>query len=76
MQTEATLSTIVTQPEATAHVKISRVGPLERCRHFIEATDWDENLLRREKWIDRICLGIAVLSALYFVPALLSIHLK
>jgi len=45
---------------------------LRRFQHFIESTDWEERYLCHNL-IDRISLGIIVISLLYFVPALGSI---
>jgi hypothetical protein len=77
MQTEAkAIPVMARHPEAGTCVKIIRPSVLGRFRHFITSTNWDENILRREKWIDRICLDLVVLSVLYFVPVLLSTLLK
>jgi hypothetical protein len=77
MQTEAKAITVMAiHPEVGTCMKIIRPSVLERFRHFITSTDWDSDLLHREKWIDRICLGLVVLSALYFVPVLVSSLLK
>ena len=77
MQTEAkAIPVMATHPKVKTCVKIIRPRVLKRFQHFITLTDWDEDLLRREKWIDRICLGLLVLSVLYFVPVLLSTLLK
>jgi hypothetical protein len=45
---------------------------LRRFQHFIESTDWEERYLCHNL-IDKISLGIIVISLLYFVPALGSI---
>jgi hypothetical protein len=45
---------------------------LQRFQHFIESTDWEERYLCHNR-IDKVCLGIIVISLLYFVPILGSI---
>jgi hypothetical protein len=49
---------------------------LRRHRSFIESTDWDEKILNQEKWIDGLCLGLIILSLLYFTPVLIFTLLK
>jgi hypothetical protein len=39
-------------------------------RDFIERTNWDEVLLRREKWFDTLCVVCIIFSVLYFIPVL------
>lgn len=39
------------------------------CR-FIEESDWDE-VLTREEWGSRICLGVMVVTFFYFTPPVL-----
>jgi hypothetical protein len=48
---------------------------LKRFQHFIESTDWEERYLCHNL-IDKISLGIIVISLLYFVPVLGSIILR
>ena len=73
MQTEATtLSTLARHSEVKTDVKICRPGILEKVRHFIESTDWDEWVTGQERWINRICLGVVIISFVYFIPVLLS----
>ena len=77
MQTEATaLSTLARHREVKTCLKICRPGILERVRHFIESTDWDERVISQERCINRICLVVVVLSTLYLFPVLLSSLLK
>lgn len=77
MQTEAKVIPITARHhEMGTCVKIMRPRIRERVRHFITSTNWDEDLLHRGRWIDRICLGVVILSALYFVPVLVSTLFK
>ena len=43
---------------------------LRRFRRFIETSDWDKELLLKEKWVNRCCWLILCLSLLYFCPIL------
>jgi len=49
---------------------------IRRFRYFIEGTDWDKELLRYEKRIDRLCWIILVASAIVFLPVTISIVSK
>jgi hypothetical protein len=48
----------------------SQQGAVIRFRYFIEGTNWDEMLLRRVKWFDKLCIGCIIFSVLYFIPVL------
>jgi hypothetical protein len=72
MLTETTILTRSTaQPTIKAWNTSSALKSLQRYCSLIESTDWDEELLLQEKWINRICLTIIVLSAFYFIPVML-----
>lgn len=46
---------------------------LKKFRYFIENSNWDEDLLKYEKWID-VCSFIVIAAAvLFFVPVALSV---
>ena len=38
-----------------------------------EESDWDEVILAQEEWINRMCIGVIIVAALYFVPPVLTI---
>ena len=61
---------------ATAYRTFSKQSLLKRARFLVEFTDWDKMLIAQEKWINKICLGIAILSALYFAPVIVLSLLK
>ena len=66
-----TASRAIRQPRAVRFRLASKRSPLARFRRFIESTDWEKRYLC-SRWIDKVCLGGIVVSALYFVPRLLS----
>lgn len=70
--TVATATRCITESNA-----IQRVNPtpgyLTRWRSSLEHSDWDEMILDHEEWLDRICIGIVIASALYFLPVLVLI---
>jgi len=55
------------------HKTFTRPSTARRLRHFVEKSDWDEMILAQEEWIDRMCIGVIIVAALYFVPPVLAI---
>ena len=55
------------------HKTFTRPGYLQQLRHFVEKSDWDEVILAQEEWINRMCIGVIIVAALYFVPPVLTI---
>jgi hypothetical protein len=37
-----------------------------KIRYLVEDTDWDQEILKQEKWIDLCCWSIIGFSVLYF----------
>ena len=71
-----TFSRWIRRPEVAVSSSFSAGQLLRRHRYFIEATDWDEKILHQEKWMNRLCLGLVILSLLYFTPVLIFTLLK
>ena len=46
---------------------------LHKFRRFIECSDWDERLLKYEKYITWFSYGLIAASALFFLPVCISI---
>ncbi len=46
---------------------------LPKFRRFIECGDWDESLLKYEKYINWVSYGLIAASALFFLPVCISI---
>ena len=72
----STFSGWIGWPEIAVSSSFSAKRLLGRHRSFIESTDWDEKILNQEKWIDGLCLGLIILSILYFTPVLIFTLLK
>jgi hypothetical protein len=65
----------IRQPRAVQYRMASKRSLLTRFQHFIETTDWEERYLY-DKVIDKICLGVVIMSLIYFAPILVSICVK
>jgi hypothetical protein len=50
----------------------AKPGFLPRFCHFIEHADWEKIILSREKHLDRGCIGVLIVAALYFLPVLMT----
>ena len=71
MQRRAPISArLIWWPRAATCGTYCQQSLLKRFRDFIERTNWDEVLLRREKWVDALCVVCIIFSVLYFIPVL------
>jgi len=49
---------------------------LRRFQRYIETSDWDDEIIRKEHLINSICLVAVILSGLFMSPLLISTLLK
>jgi hypothetical protein len=47
-----------------------------KIRYLVEDTDWDQEILKQEKWIDLCCWSIIGFSAMYFGIVCMSILIR
>jgi hypothetical protein len=74
MTTEAaTFQRRIRRSQGVWHNAFIRPNYLRRFRYFIEKSDWDDVILAQEEWIDRMCIGVIIVAALYFIPPVLTI---
>ena len=52
---------------------MSKPNPLKKFRRFIEGSNWDEDLLKYEKWIDASCVAVIAVSVVFFLPVAQSV---
>ena len=45
-------------------------------RRFVECSDWDERLLKHEKYVNWFSYGLIVASALFFLPVCISLLMR
>jgi hypothetical protein len=50
--------------------------PLQRFQHYIETSDWDEQIMREEFLFNAVCLAAVILSGLAISPLLIAVLLK
>lgn len=66
------LKTVISASETEGAPSFLETLSLKPFRHFIETSDWDKALLRKEKWVNRCCWFLVGLSLLYISPILLK----
>ena len=63
----------MTTEAATFQRCIRRPNYLGRFRYFIERSDWDDVILAQEECINRMCIGVIVVTVLYFITPVMTI---
>ena len=76
MTTEGTTFSEHIRGVKATHNTFTRAEFLKRLRRIIEYSDWDERILSYEKWLNRGCIGVIIVSALYFFPVVIKVLLK
>jgi hypothetical protein len=71
----AATSIAIREPRPVHYKITAQKSPLRRFQHFIESTDWEERYFCNH-WIDKMCLGGIVVSAIYFIRVLVHFLLK
>jgi hypothetical protein len=51
----------------TGYKTFTKPNALRRFRYFIEHSDWDEEILAQDAWIDKMCIGVIIVASLYLV---------
>jgi hypothetical protein len=63
----------IEEKQGAWHKAFARTSYLKRFRYFVEKSDWDDVILAQEEWINRMCIGVIIIAALYFIPPVLTI---
>jgi hypothetical protein len=59
-----------------AYETYSRPSYMKRLCYLIETSDWDEQILIHEEWINKLCVGLIITAVLYFVPFVVNVFLR
>ena len=51
----------------------SATGLIKQFGRAAEQADWSQRMLKIEKWTNRFCMVTVAVSALYFIPIVISI---
>ena len=49
---------------------------LRHFQHYIETSDWDEQIIRKQPVFDKLCWGVVILSGLALSPFIIASFLK
>jgi len=71
----SSFKTIITATDPACPPVFPEIFGLKRFQCFIETSDWDQMLIRKEKWVNRGCWFLVGLSLLYFCPSLAKLIL-
>jgi len=66
----STLKTVMVVSEAENDFIRKFSFSLRRFQSFIETSGWDRKIVRREKWVNRVCRLLIGVSLLYLCPIL------
>jgi hypothetical protein len=55
---------------------LKRATLIRRFKRYIETSDWDEQIIRKQPVIDKICWAVVMLSGLAISPFLIAALLK
>jgi hypothetical protein len=39
--------------------------------YFIKHSDWDDEILAQEEWLDKMCISVIMIASLYLIPSAL-----
>lgn len=59
---------IASSIELPMDFRLSPAALLKRVQYLVEETDWDRDLLKLEKWMDRVCWFCIAVAIVYFLP--------
>jgi hypothetical protein len=55
---------------------VKSAAMLRRFQRYIETSDWDEQIIRKEKLFNKVCMIGVILSGLAIFPCLIATLLK
>jgi hypothetical protein len=76
MNTEATTYSGYIKGLDEEHHAFTRPGYLTKFRNFIEHSDWEKVILAQEAWLNKGCIGVIIVAAIYYLPLLIKVFLK
>ena len=76
MTTEAITFSRHIREQDTRYKTSTKPNSLRRFRYFIEHSDWDEEILAQEEWIDKMCIGVIIVASLFIAPVLVMLFLR
>jgi hypothetical protein len=53
-----------------------KIDVTRKIKYLVEETDWDQDILKGEKWIDLFCWSVLGIAALYFGVVCIKILMR
>jgi hypothetical protein len=72
MTTEATTFSRHIGRQNARYKTFAKPNYQRRFRYFIEHSDWDEEFLAQEEWINKLCFAVMIIASLCFIPPFLA----
>jgi hypothetical protein len=60
----------------TGYKTFTKPSYLHRFRYSIERSDWDEEVLIQEEWVEKMCIGVITIASLFIVSVLVMMFLR
>ena len=76
MTTEAMTFSRRIRKQDARYKTFTKLNSLRRLRYFIEHSDWDEEILVQEEWIDKMCIGVIIAASLFIALVLVMLFLR
>ena len=76
MTTEAITFSRPIREQNTGYKTFTKPSSRRRFRYFSEHSDWDEELMAQEEWIEKICIGVIIVSSLFIAHVMVTLFLR
>lgn len=68
MTTKAVASSKHAREQDASNKTFTQSNSLWRLLYFIKHSDWDDEILAQEEWLDKVCIGVIGVAALSLIP--------
>jgi hypothetical protein len=76
MTTDATTFSGRIQKLGVRYKTFTKPNSLRQFRYAIEHSDWDEEILAQEEWIEKMCIGVIIIASLFISSVLIMLLLR
>ncbi|MDP1991792.1 MAG: hypothetical protein Q8K00_12315 [Syntrophales bacterium] len=76
MTTEAITFSRHIREQHIRYKTFSKPNSLRRFRYAIEHSDWDEEILIQEEWIEKMSIGVIIVASLFIASVLVMMFLS
>jgi hypothetical protein len=76
MTTEAITFSRHIREQDSRYKTFTKPNSLRRFRYAIEHSDWDDEIIAQDEWIEKICIGVMIVASLFIAPVLIMMFLR